>query len=77
VLRKEIGVQVCRLRIEQHLAAFGLQPDGEQAQVAAIGFQRVLRQPVFQPQRVAEFIDLRLTAQGRIDRHAGLHALHQ
>src|SRR5690606_10926772 len=59
----EIGGQVFPRHGQQAAAGTRrLEPAGEQAQVAPVGVERVLRQALFQPERVAELVD-----QGQID----------
>src|SRR5450830_1494640 len=64
---RKIGAQVGRRDRVQAVAAgaAGGQPAGEQAHVAAVGFQRGLGQALLQPQIVAKGIDQRQIGAGR------------
>ena len=55
----EIAGKIGLGRGEERGAALLLQPFGKEAQVAAVGLQRVFREAVLEPDRVAEFIEQR------------------
>ena len=58
-----IAEQVQLSALVERQAAFSRQPAGQQRQVAAIGFERVVGQPVLEPQSLDESVDRRLAGQ--------------
>jgi len=55
---REIAEHV-RLAHREQRTALAREPVSEEAQVAAIGLERVLREPVLQPEAIAELVEQR------------------
>ncbi len=68
----EVGIEVNVRDLVERLALLLMQPRSEQQQIAPVRIERVLRESVFQPERIAEFLDDRLPrtlARFACDRH--------
>jgi len=53
----EISLDICNVALEELLAVLDFEPCGELTEVTAVSIERIAREPVLEPQGVAELVD--------------------